>query len=99
VRIQHRTLRQSSIRRRFFQVEKPRHRVPAHPQLVGDLRPSTTVAGGGAAGFLGDGGPATKAGFWGANLGIAVDAHGDLYIADDGDNRVRKVTLRDGGDR
>lgn len=59
----------------------------------------TTVAGGGAPDFLGDGGPATKAGFQGANLGIAVDAHGNLYIADDGDNRVRKVTLRDADNR
>ncbi len=54
----------------------------------------TTVAGGGASGFLGDGGPATEAGFKGGNLGIAVDTHGNLYIADDGDNRVRKVILQ-----
>ena len=53
----------------------------------------TTVAGGGVPGFLGDGGPATEAGFKGGNLGIAVDADGNLYIADDGDNRVHKVIL------
>lgn len=55
----------------------------------------TTVAGGGGPGFLGDGGPATEAGFKGGNLGIAVDGDGDLYIADDGDNGVRKVNLHD----
>lgn len=53
----------------------------------------TTVAGGGEPGFLSDGGPATEAGFRGASLGIATDAEGNLYIADDGDHRVRKVTF------
>ncbi|TEU19160.1 MAG: hypothetical protein E3J21_04445 [Anaerolineales bacterium] len=53
----------------------------------------TTVAGGGEPGVLGDGGPATEAGFRGASLGIAIDAEGNLYIADDGAHRVRKVTL------
>lgn len=52
-----------------------------------------TVAGGGELGVLGDGGPATEASFKGADLGIAVDYEGNLYIADDGDHRVRKVTF------
>jgi len=50
----------------------------------------STVAGGGPSGSLGDGGPAT-----GASLkqptGVAVDADGNLYIADSGNDRVRKV--------
>jgi hypothetical protein len=49
-----------------------------------------TVAGGGRRGVVGDGGPAT-----GADLkwprGVAVDAEGNLYIADAGFARVRKV--------
>jgi len=49
----------------------------------------TTVAGGGNGG-LGDGGPATSA-FLGGPTGVAVDSTGNLYIADDGNSRVRKV--------
>ena len=49
----------------------------------------TTVAGGGGPG-LGDGGPATSASLVNAS-DVAVDAAGNLYIADIGSNRVRKV--------
>jgi uncharacterized protein (TIGR03437 family) len=51
----------------------------------------TTVAGTGEAGFSGDDGPATRAQIYGQR-GIAVDAAGNLYIADTGNNRIRKVT-------
>jgi uncharacterized protein (TIGR03437 family) len=50
----------------------------------------TTVAGGGAPGTLGDGGSATKASL-SRPTGIAVDSAGNLYIAEAGANRVRKV--------
>jgi sugar lactone lactonase YvrE len=50
----------------------------------------TTVAGSGGAGFSGDGGLATKAQLWNPS-GVAVDALGNLYIADQGNDRVRKV--------
>jgi serine/threonine-protein kinase len=50
----------------------------------------TTVAGSGTAGYAGDGGPATKAAL-NAPRGIAVDRHGNLYISDFLNNRVRKV--------
>jgi len=51
----------------------------------------STLAGNGETDFSGDGGPATKAGlYW--PLTTAVDAAGDVYIADDNHNRVRKVT-------
>jgi len=49
-----------------------------------------TVAGTGAAGFGGDQGPATKA-LLNQPMGVAVDAGGNLYIADTGNNKVRMV--------
>ena len=50
----------------------------------------TTVAGNGTPAFSGDGGPAASAGVWGPSA-VAVDTAGNLYIADSGDFRVRKV--------
>jgi RHS repeat-associated protein len=51
----------------------------------------TTVAGTGVSGFSGDGGPATSAQItnpW----GLAVDAQGNLFISDQGNHRIRKVS-------
>lgn len=50
-----------------------------------------TVAGTGVRGFAGDGGPATSAQL-NSPYGLACDAKGNLYIADLGNARVRKVT-------
>ena len=50
----------------------------------------TTVAGNGAAGFSGDGGRAVAASL-NEPRGVAVDAAGNLFIADRVNNRVRKV--------
>jgi uncharacterized protein (TIGR03437 family) len=50
----------------------------------------TTVAGNGTAGFSGDGGPATGAQIWGPD-GVAVDASGNIFIADFNNKRIRKV--------
>jgi sugar lactone lactonase YvrE len=52
----------------------------------------TTVAGDGKTGFAGDGGPAVAASL-NRPLGIAIDAAGNLLIADSGNDRVRKVDL------
>jgi sugar lactone lactonase YvrE len=46
-------------------------------------------------GFAGDGGPATSA--YINESGVAVDGAGHLYIADDGNNRVREVLLTSTG--
>jgi RHS repeat-associated protein len=51
----------------------------------------TTVAGNGDPGFSGDGGPAVQAGLT-APTGVATDPHGNLYIADTNNHRIRKVT-------
>jgi hypothetical protein len=51
----------------------------------------TTVAGNGVATYLGDNGQATAASLNGPT-GLAVDASGNLYISDVGNQRVRKVT-------
>lgn len=51
----------------------------------------STVAGTGVSGYSGDGGPATLAQFSNA-MAVAVDAGGNLYIADASNVRIRKVT-------
>src|SRR5690242_2936344 len=53
-------------------------------------RTITTIAGTGAAGFSGDGGPATGA-MLNFPTGAAVDTSGNVYIADFNNNRVRRV--------
>ncbi|MGC9293552.1 MAG: NHL repeat-containing protein, partial [Acidobacteriaceae bacterium] len=52
----------------------------------------TTVAGNGTNGYAGDGGPATNAELSNPT-GVAVDNAGNLYIADQGNWRVREVVL------
>jgi len=58
--------------------------------IYGAFGITTRVAGNGNVGYSGDGGAATN-----ANLsipsGVAVDANGNLFIADQGNNRIRKV--------
>jgi sugar lactone lactonase YvrE len=51
----------------------------------------TTVAGNGTPGFSGDNGPATVAQL-NSPYGLAVDTAGNLYIADTGNQRIRRVS-------
>jgi RHS repeat-associated protein len=51
----------------------------------------TTVAGNGVAGFNGDGGSATQTRL-SIPYGMAFDSDGNLYIADTGNNRIRRVS-------
>ena len=53
----------------------------------------TTIAGTGTSGFSGDGGVATSAEL-NFPIGVATDAAGNLYIADTGNNRIRKVSAK-----
>ncbi len=54
----------------------------------------TTVAGNGAGGYSGDGGQATNAELYGPGpAGICFDVTGNMYIGDDGNNRIRKINM------
>jgi len=64
-------------------------RVDAKSQII------STIAGNGTAGFSGDDGPATKAAL-NQPHSIQFDRHGDLYICDIGNHRIRKVNMSSG---
>jgi trimeric autotransporter adhesin len=51
-----------------------------------------TISGTGSKGFSGDGGPATAA-MLDAPAGLAFDGVGNLYVADQGNDRVRRIDL------
>jgi len=55
----------------------------------------STVAGTGAKGFGGDGGPATKA-LMSAPHSLAFDEAGDLYVCDIINHRIRKIDMKTG---
>jgi hypothetical protein len=64
--------------------------------VVREVTPSGTivrVAGTGQEGYTGDGGPATKAEL-NSPQSVAVNAKGDLFIADTANNVIREVTPR-----
>ena len=75
----------------LYIAELQRHAV----RKVNTLGTITTVAGDGTQGFGGDGGPADK-GQLNSPQGLAVDPAGNLYIADSGNNRVRRVDAGSG---
>jgi sugar lactone lactonase YvrE len=52
-----------------------------------------TVVGGGGVGSDIDGVSSTTTSFKGPSLGLAIDGNGNLFITDDVDNRVRRVTF------
>jgi streptogramin lyase len=55
----------------------------------------TTVAGTGAPGYDGDGGPARKATFRGPK-GVRCDRQGNVYVVDTENHAIRKIDVRDG---
>ena len=55
----------------------------------------STIAGNGTQGFSGDGGAASGA-ILNSPAGVAVDPAGNVYIADSGNNRVRKINAASG---
>jgi len=72
----------------FYIAETGGHRV----RKVDRLGTITTVAGTGVAGFSGDGGQATTAQI-AFPYGLSIDTYGNLYIADLGNARVRRVAV------
>ncbi len=50
----------------------------------------STVAGKGVEGVSGDGGPAINASL-NRPVGLAIDRNGNLYIADTGNHRIRRI--------
>ncbi len=70
--------------------------VSSWPSTIREISASTgiidKIVGNGYAGYSGDGGSATVAEISGPQ-GIAFDAAGNLYIADAGNYRIRKVTF------
>jgi hypothetical protein len=67
--------------------------------VVRELNASTgevsTVAGDGTRGYYGDGGPATSAALF-MPTNVAVDASGELFIADSGNGLIREVSASTG---
>jgi sugar lactone lactonase YvrE len=51
----------------------------------------TTIAGNGKFGFSGDGGPATAASLY-FPTGLVVDSAGNIFVADYGNSRIRRIT-------
>jgi len=71
----------------------------AYNQVIREVNAATgiitTIAGNGKSGFVGDGGPATQASLFFPS-GLALDSAGNLYISDQDNYRVRKVTASTG---
>jgi len=62
---------------------------PLHAQVI-----IKTIAGNGGSGFTGDGGPATLARL-NSPVNVAVDRHGNVYVADVANERIRKISPGD----
>ncbi|MFZ0394427.1 MAG: chitobiase/beta-hexosaminidase C-terminal domain-containing protein [Terracidiphilus sp.] len=63
--------------------------------VAGDGSPDCNTSTGGAGCYGGDGGLATDAQLY-YPFAVALDKNGDLYIADTGNNRIRKVNAQTG---
>jgi hypothetical protein len=76
----------------LYVVDRGAHRVRRVSAATGVIE---TVAGTGAEGFSGDGGPAKRARLR-APGGVAVAPNGDLYVADAGNHAIRRVAAATG---
>lgn len=71
----------------FYIVDQGNNRIRKVNSITGII---TTIAGNGSSGYSGDGGAATAASLNTPN-GVVADGFGNLYIADQGNNVIRKV--------
>jgi hypothetical protein len=71
----------------LFITETGAHRVRKVDAATGTM---TTIAGTGAPGFSGEGGPATEGQLF-SPYGVAVDSTGQVFIADTHNHRIRRV--------
>jgi sugar lactone lactonase YvrE len=78
--------------RNLFFVESGNNRIRRVDASSGVI---STVAGTGAPGFSGDGGPATSATL-SSPIGLAIDAAGNLYVGEQTNARVRRVDASNG---
>ena len=76
--------------KRLFIADTGNNRIRAVDLAAGTI---TTVAGNGESGNFGDGGQAINAGLSGPTA-VALDLQGDLYIADAGNNCIRRVDAK-----
>ncbi|MFB3814108.1 MAG: PxKF domain-containing protein [Terriglobales bacterium] len=76
----------------LYIADRNNHRIRKVDAATGTI---TTIAGNGAALYGGDGGAATSASLY-FPWGVAVDAQGNVYIADTESQRVRKVDAATG---
>ena len=75
-----------------FIADKGNHRIRRLDATTGII---TTVAGDGSFGYGGDDGPGTSANLYFPS-GVAVDAAGNLFIADSSNNRIRRLSAETG---
>src|SRR5439155_23231690 len=71
----------------LYIADQNNHRVRKVDAATGII---TTVAGNGSPAFAGDGGAATSASLNNPD-GVAVDASGNVYVADQSNHRIRRV--------
>ncbi|MFC1824061.1 SMP-30/gluconolactonase/LRE family protein [Thermodesulfobacteriota bacterium] len=76
----------------IFIADQSNHCIRRVDESTGDI---STIAGTGTAGYSGDGGPSPNAQLNAPHIAW-TDAGGDLYIADTGNNRIRKVDSQTG---
>ncbi len=78
--------------RNIYIAESRFHRIRKVNSITGII---TTIAGNGTWGYSGDGGLATNAKITNPS-DVAIDASGNIYIADNGNKRIRKVNSTTG---
>ena len=80
------------IKGKLYVADQANNRVRMIDAMTGTI---TTIAGTGDSGYNGDNIPAIEAGLAGPS-GLAIDADGNLYIADTFNGRIRRIDAQTG---